>query len=134
MEFFPFGNGNAHFGEVAFVEVDHERYDGQSVLVYLVVEFEKLLFVQQQLSRCTAVTCKVTVGGLQFCDMGIHQIEFTLDKTAESIIEVGTFGTQRLDLASLKHNTRFELFEYLIIMSGFFVLCNDIDAHASPLR
>jgi len=132
MEFLSSGDGNAHLCDVAFVEVEHQRYDGQTLFVYLVVELEQLFFVQQQFAWCAAVSGEVAVGGFKLRDMRVHQKELSLDEPAVGIVEVGAFGTQRLDFAALQHDTRFELLEYLIVVSGFFVLGYDVDGHTTP--
>jgi len=133
MQFFTLGNGNAYFGKVAFVEVDHQGYDGETVFMHFGIEFLQLFFVQQQFSWGSGIWYIVSVGGFKVGDVRIHEMQLSLYETAESIGEVGPLGTQGFDLRTGKDNACFKLFKYLVIVSGFFVLCNDIDGQRYPL-
>lgn len=132
MQFFTFGDSDVDFGEIAFIKIEHQGYDSKPLFVYFHIDLLDLFFVKEKFSGCPAVSAEMAIGGFQFSDMRIHQVELPFDKAAKGIIEVGTLCTQCFNLRALQYDACFKLFEYFIIMSGFFVLCNKSDRQMKP--
>jgi len=133
VQLLAFGETDADFGFVAFVEVEHERDDRQSFTADFAEELFELSLVQEQFAWGSAVGCEVSVGGVEMGDVDIHQKKFALDEAAVAIFQVGAFGAERFDFASLQDDSCLEFFQYLIVMIGFSIFCNDIDGHRDSL-
>ena len=96
------------------------------------VEFFDLFFVQEEFAWSAFLAGEVGVGGVEPSDVGVHEVKFAFDEAAESITEVGTFGTEPLDFGTLKNDPGLEGLEDLIVVAGFFVLGDELDGQAKP--